>query len=165
MAHFDIFQKKSFGSSMCWHINLISAKWESPCRSHDLFWVDTSQNLFAKEMLYAILTCAVWWGENRGQLTWRLEDPSFKAKQGCLRKVRWSGSHPGSLSGTCWRFEPALIPVLHFSLLSYSWPESRHNFFLPSDSISLVSEWQNLRPSLSHRFQHWWEWQGTGYIS
>lgn len=73
------FGKRSFGSSMCGHVHLISAKWENPDRNHDLFWVGTSQNLSAKEMLYAVLACAVRWGKNRGRLTWRLEDPGFRA--------------------------------------------------------------------------------------
>ena len=64
------FGKRSFGSSVCGHVHLISAKWESPDRNHDLFWVGTSQNLFTKETLYTVLTCAVRWGETRGRLTW-----------------------------------------------------------------------------------------------
>ena len=70
------FGKRSFGSSVCGHVHLISAKWESPDRNHDLFWVGTSQNLFAKETLYTVLTCAVRWGETRGRLTWGWKTPA-----------------------------------------------------------------------------------------
>lgn len=45
------YRNNSFGSPMHWHINLISAKQESPYKSHDLLGVDINQNLCAKEML------------------------------------------------------------------------------------------------------------------
>lgn len=64
------YRNRSSGSPMCWHINLISAKWESPYRSHDLLEVDTNQNLCAKETLeYSSDVC------NVGQRAWRVAVP------------------------------------------------------------------------------------------
>lgn len=89
------FGKRSFGSSVCGHVHLISAKWDSPDRNHDLFWVGTSQNLFAKEVLYAVLTCAVRWGENRGRLTWGWKTPASGQVEPPQKGVlKWESPRP-----------------------------------------------------------------------
>lgn len=130
------FGKRSFGSSVCGHVHLISAKWDSPDRNHDLFWVGTSQNLFAKEVLYAVLTCAVWWGENRGRLTWGWKIPGFRASGAASERCVEVGVTQALLYRICWRFEQASTPALHFCLLNSSWPESCLFFFFFPFAVS-----------------------------
>ena len=134
------FGKRSFGSSVCGHVHLISAKWESPDRNHDLFWVGTSQNLFTKETLYTVLTCAVRWGETRGRLTWGWKTPASGQVEPPQKGVLNWGSPGRFVQDNLSRPQPLLCIFVFWILHDLNFV-----FFFFSYPVPAISLWSRVK--------------------
>lgn len=166
MTHFRIFfWKRVTWVTMCWHINLISAKRKSPYRICHFFWVDTNKNLFDREIPACNLDMC-----NMRQKTWRfavlkagrhfaLLNPAVQVvvtQALCLSEPLWACPDP------CPRFLSFEF-FLIWILLSFPSPSQ----YLTMAGVSLGLEWQNVENCFSHRFWDWWSWwwQGANYFN
>lgn len=110
---FVFFWKRVTWVTMCWHINLISAKRKSPYRICHFFWVDTNKNLFDREIPACNLDMC-----NMRQKTWR----SAVLKAGRHFSLLYPAVQVVVTQALCLS-EPALIPAPDFYLLNSSLSE------------------------------------------
>lgn len=118
-------------------------------------WVDTNQNILAKEML--VCNSVKW---NLLRRAWRSVGPSLRVLPGCPGKACWSGHHPDHLfrdTLTIWAGPDPWPAILSFEFFLICC----HNIFSLCAGVSLGPKWQDVRHCLRYRFQDWWRWQET----